>query len=97
MSGNNPSLHAKLRALQNVANRAGLPPKLLELCIKRMTAGHHEHGDAGMAAFDWRAELQQELADIANYVALGLVRGEAGRVNLAALGRGIKMVLEAIR
>lgn len=69
-----PTLAAKLEALEGVARRCGLSRGHLGLAGEKTRRGHHEHNDA--ATVDLAAELRAELADVAGYGALCLWRGQ---------------------
>lgn len=69
------SLISKLESLALVAVSTRLSTSQFALCLRRMVAGHEQHGD-DCSGLDLREELREELADVACYCALARLRGE---------------------
>ena len=81
-------LGAKLEVLGRVCRAGRLPADLRRLCATRMADGHDLH--AGDPVRDWRtawrSEAGEELADCANYLALGGERTWRVRIAVTLLG-----------
>lgn len=88
-------LARKLAYLSDTLRGCDVPSDLVVLCVARMTEGHRLHGD-DVSGLDCRAEVDCELADIPNYLALDAM-AETPRFTETQRTQAVKLVGDIAR